>query len=827
MKNVHIKSSSKRLPILLIASAINTLMYAPSSAAGGTHAEHMAVLNLLVPEQASHVAVKNSDWSNPSTWSTGSIPNNNADVYIPENFSVTYDMLSNTELDVVRVDGKLSFDTTINTKMVMQTMITGMDSRLEIGTSDTPIAEGVTSKLVFTDESIDKSIDPDQLGNGLIAIGEVQIHGAKKLPYTTLKNPALETTTTIQLDGDLSSWRVGDKILIVGTNGDSKTEDELREIVKITSNGTITLDRPLNYNHTPPQGHPDLNLYVANTSRNIQLSSENASGVRGHTMFMNESTDIRFAEFKELGRTDKSIPLGADGKALNGGDNITGRYSIHFHEIGVGDHLPLVVAYGNSIHDNPGWGITHHSSNAAIDFNVVFNVKGAGIVAEDGDETGQWIANLVTGVYGDGEDPSINRDEKLGDFGHSGEAYSTTARALLQKDNIAANSNFGWKFTALQDQASFDRFDSTLNKFNPTPLLPTAVGASGNIIGFHDNTAIAVGTALDSGHRRGFSLTSDVRSDIVNFTAWEVTDHAIDFFSYTADYVIKDSLFIGAESGAGSAIKMDKKSESNSLINVHIENFRVAINDSGLNNLGEYVNVSFKDNNTILKADAYNTVVDGRLFQHSFKDSSDVNLNQRPVIHLNSRSDLSLSPNDDEILLLGTVTDSMGSFILGENAWLSQRNGVYFIESYQFGYTNNSDKGISTNILGDSGYVPTQTLLSMHGALQKTNGDWVIEIVFWVTDRFTAKHTPIIVEIQLSGFSDAYLSQFRTNAKTPDGTLSYVDVITGNVIDFDNNIIDRPEEDKPSGSNTPLIPEPRTNNKAPISPTILLLLEDD
>ena len=308
-------------------------------------------------------------------------------------------------LNIVRIDGFLSFATAVNTKLALQTMVTGMNSQLKVGTVDNPIADDKTAKILFTSEPIDKKNDPSQVGNGLIAIGQVQIHGAEKLPYTTLKSPALTGSATISLDGDLSTWRVGDKILIVGTNGENRAEDEIREIVQIAADGVVTLDQPLSHDHKTPQGYPDLDLYVANTSRNIEFSSENGDGVRGHTMFMNELTDIRFAEFKGLGRTDKSIPLDADGSALDGSDNITGRYSIHFHEMGVGDEFPLAIAYGNSVHDNPGWGITHHSSNAAIDLNVVFNVKGAGIVAEDGNETGQWVGNLVTGIFGDGDDP--------------------------------------------------------------------------------------------------------------------------------------------------------------------------------------------------------------------------------------------------------------------------------------------------------------------------------------------------------------------------------------------------------------------------------------
>ncbi|RBP52878.1 G8 domain-containing protein [Arenicella xantha] len=805
----------------LIIGIVVTSLYSAVLMAGGTHAEHMAVLSLLTPDQASHIAVNSQDWSNPSTWSSGSVPGTGADVYIPEDISVSYDANSNSKLDVVRIDGTLSFDRSVNTKIVLQTMITGMKSSLKIGTVNQPIGGNVKSEIIFIDDAIDKNIDPSQMGHGLVAIGQVDIHGAAKLPYSTLGAPALRGMSSIRLNGDLSTWRVGDDILIVGTNGDTKAEDEIRRIVQISDNGTVSLDSPLDYDHRPPQGYDDLPLYVANTSRNIEFRSENVNGIRGHTMFMNESTDIRFAEFLGLGRTDKGIPLDADGNALDGSDNITGRYSIHFHEIGVGDDYPLAIAYGNSVHDNPGWGITHHSSNAAIDFNVVFNVKGAGIVAEDGNETGQWVGNLVTGIYGDGDDASINRDEKLGDFGHSGEAYSSTARSLLQKDNIAANSTYGWKFTALQSDASYDSYASILDKFNPTPLLKTSVGTTGNFIGFHGNTAIGVSIALDSGHRRGFSLTSDVRSDIVDFTAWEVTDKAFDFFSYTADYVIKDSLLIGADSGAGSGVKLDKKSEGTSLIDVHFENFNVAIKDSGLNNLGEYVNVSFKDNNTNLRAENYGENIEGRVFNHPFRNTSGVNLNQAIAVVLDAESDLTLSPNDNKIFISGTITDSLGSYPLGENVWLSQRNGVYFIESYKLGYTNNSDKTISTNIVGNSGYTTAEELLEMHGAFQKPNGSWVMQVVFWVTDRFTATHTPIVIEVQLSGFTNSYLSQYKTTAKTPDGTLTYRDVLTGNVLDYAGNVVGN------NGDGPPSYPTPPADSQGSfVVPTIMLLLDD-
>ena len=43
------------------------------------------------------------------------------------------------------------------------------------------------------------------------------------------------------------------------------------------------------------------------------------------------------------------------------------------------------------------------ATRAAIEDCVVSNVRGAGMVSEVGNETGQWAYNVVTGVRGDGD----------------------------------------------------------------------------------------------------------------------------------------------------------------------------------------------------------------------------------------------------------------------------------------------------------------------------------------------------------------------------------------------------------------------------------------
>ncbi len=106
---------------------------------------------------------------------------------------------------------------------------------------------------------------------------------------------------------------------------------------------------------------------------------------------------------------------------------------------------------GNVVWGSPGWGIVHHDSHAQLIDNVVFDVVGAGIVAEDGNELGLWKNNLSVKATGDGVDDFddgafLNTDRgKLFDLGHVGSAYWLQGGGfgIRLEDNIAASSNVG------------------------------------------------------------------------------------------------------------------------------------------------------------------------------------------------------------------------------------------------------------------------------------------------------------------------------------------------------------------------------------------------
>ncbi|NDW57837.1 hypothetical protein G0P98_15125, partial [Yangia sp. PrR004] len=665
-------------------------------------------------------------------------------MYIPEGVDVEYDSTSNARIEWVRVDGALDFATDQDTNLLVETMVTGTASRLTVGTAEKPVEAGVTANIVIADGPIDTSIDPTYLSHGLIAQGSVRMQGAEKSPYGTLEGNATAGSTSLVLDGGTEGWQVGDTIVVMGTQL-GQFEDESRKIVAIEQTATgvkLTLDSALQYDHTTPPGYAELDIYVGNETRNIVISSENPEGVRGHVMMMHTpDASIQFAEFSELGRTDKSRPLDV-------GDNVSARYPLHLHETGTEAGSDMAVLYGNSVHGSPGWGIVQHSSNAAVDYNFVHDIVGAGIVSEDGDETGQWIGNFVTGIPGDGTDFSIDRDELAADFGHSGVAYENQARQIVQQDNIAANANTGWMFRAAE--ASVDNPDRDALQFDPAPLMPVLNNEEPAIVGFHNNVAVAISEVIDTGHRQLASMTTDLRSDFVGLTAWEV-DTVLLAFNYTGEYVIRDGLFIGDDDGAGRAIVLGLKQEGTSIVDSHFDGFRSVVYDQGSNHEGVYIGNTFINNGAIIESDYYG---DERLQSQS---GASMETLARPILVLDADADLTMGPKDRELLISGTITDNAGTLRLGSNDW----------EGKKFSLRD----GITTDD-PNFGKPEPEDLIPIHGAMRDGNGGWVMPIAIWITDRITGEHFAYRIDISLVGYTDEYLQQFEiTDFQLPSGEI--------------------------------------------------------
>ncbi|MGF1523732.1 MAG: G8 domain-containing protein [Leptolyngbyaceae cyanobacterium] len=499
-------------------------------------------------------AINSGAWSDPSTWEGGQIPGKDALVYIPSTVDVTYDQKANTRLDLVYVKGGLKFAADVDTQMVVDSIITAGGSNFTIGTKDTPVGADVTTDIVIRADGApadQRGWDPGQFSKGIVTHGAVDIVGAAKTAKLALAEDAQASDTALVLKGSPDGWSVGDTLVLAGTYTDPKGSDanntrfhdEELEITSLTANGNGTttvrfknLDtgsNALRFDHTRPDGNgfnkSDLNIYVANLSRNITVSSEageasmpeNGGDVhtRGHVMFMhNPDVQVHNAAFVDLGRTDKA-------KLADSDENVKGRYSIHAHRTGAEDitQAPAEIV-GIVVKGSPGWGITHHQANLNIIDSVVYETVGSGIVAEAGDEVGLWRDNLVMKVTGravaagdsnagldfwNPGNPNSNIEIKPNstlefDFGRTEAYWVQGAGQIAIEDNAAASAQTAITFFADSwELANKDALTVTVGNLRVRKedgtIVETEAYSALKAAGYEDDDRIAVGAAPPKG----------------------------------------------------------------------------------------------------------------------------------------------------------------------------------------------------------------------------------------------------------------------------------------------------------------------------------------
>ncbi|MEM9353649.1 MAG: G8 domain-containing protein [Planctomycetota bacterium] len=436
---------------------------------GPSHmAEVQAALALVPIESATHTVVQSGDWSDPSVWQNGVLPTSGARIVIPQGHTVTVDSQIAEGFATVRLGGTLTFDPSVDTQLRVDTLVSTATGHLVMGTKYSPIAADVTAKILITDTgAIDRVWDPTAVSRGMILLGSTEVHGAVKNSWTTVAaaNAPRAGDTTLTLTESPDGWRVGDQLAIAGTQYQIVPDpidpeliraqpagEELVTVAAINGN-TVTISQPLAFDHIPPAS--DLEIHVANTTRNAFIQSESTeTSRRGHIMFMhNPDTHLAYTGFYDLGRTDKSIlPDPAeieDGELVAGtGSNVLGRYAVHFHRHGVAGDPPASTLTGNALIGTPGWGYVNHSSHVHMVDNVSYGAYGAAFYTEAGDEKGSFVNNLAVKTHGTGLDARASRDDLFPssnfegeDFGHSGDGFwFQGGSGLTIRGNVASGS---------------------------------------------------------------------------------------------------------------------------------------------------------------------------------------------------------------------------------------------------------------------------------------------------------------------------------------------------------------------------------------------------
>lgn len=611
-------------------------------------------------------AVKSGNWSDPTLWSTGAVPGADATVDLGTHF-VTYDIASTVKIKHIHNGEGGIFERAPGSVLWVSTQI--FHGIYLEGEADAPIPGTNPTQTIYW-----YSDAPGQtVKYGLVCMGPARLRGETKKHFLNAANNLTVGAATIQLiDVAVSNWKVGDEICIAATesaatsttdptytgptsftgswNGSEGTQtqtqgfktsqDEPRTITAINGD-IITLSAPLAYNHmvystTLPRGQSvTVRPYVVNFTRSIQHRAEVASNVlqqRPHMMFMHsDDVDIRYVDVLNFGRTSTDpslyVPTASGGKTvlLNGVDladtnNVRGRYGLHIHGTGAFFGRKMVVIQGIVVRGQngpsltaipvPGWGITQHNSRAAIEDCITYNVRGAGIVSELGNEIGQWVNNISIWNRGDGFKTSWSsrQETHTNHNGHMGVAYENQSRGILQQQNVAVSSHFGWMFhqqntnqvARVPDKFSL-RFKDPFTQGGKQGFTSWTPNAQDNntygieqdqIHDFHDNTCLNIGTGFFVAHRqvtdRGDqSVMFAKRFHCIN------TSTAFNLANYTFYYSVYDSWWRG--NGGGTAAPLGGNTHGMMFVNMRLENLATGFKDSGLgfNYNGFWIDIAF------------------------------------------------------------------------------------------------------------------------------------------------------------------------------------------------------------------------------------------
>ncbi|MDO3386856.1 G8 domain-containing protein [Gilvimarinus sp. SDUM040013] len=526
-------------------------------------AEHMSAHALVAYEDATHATIADGDWCDPGIWHNGAVPGDGARAVIATSHNVTYSLVDTARLHTLRVDGELSFATNEDTRLTLDTLFVDPRGTLTIGTESQPVHSSAKAEIIIAaNGDIDVSWDPLLLSRGVIVHGTLNVHGAAKAPHLKLSSDVFTGNNTISLQSPPQGWRVGDTLVVTGTrfsgwkwDNDIRavryhgTQDEVRTITQV-SGTTVTLNEPLEFDHSSPRS--DLKASIGNFTRNVRFVTESADTVpvhqRGHVMFMhNDEIDVRYAEFFQLGRTDKSQTNteAVDVDIMRPDTNVRGRYSFHFHRSGTQDQANPAVGLGNAVFGSPGWGYVHHDSHAILHNNVSYDTFGAGFVAETGNETGAWTDNLAIKAQGinGSYNPKNNNDISTFDIARSGDGFWFQGRLVASVGNIASSVNRGFTYFHRDSSGTMIRLDPSL--FMAPQALGLGRDASADDIPirhFHGNEAYAstVGVFVVKANPR---QEHDIYTVMSDFVAWEVKTGAS--IEYTSHYLLRDFDVIG------------------------------------------------------------------------------------------------------------------------------------------------------------------------------------------------------------------------------------------------------------------------------------------
>lgn len=597
------------------------------------NADDVALLDLVPQAEATHIAIANGNWEDAATWFEGRVPRWGARALVPFGITLTYDHNGYERLDWLRIDGRLDWATDQSTEMLCETIVPTRGSEFFCGEASNRISAEQTADILISNRHYRSSSivptdlgggalsnDPTLLSRGIISQGSREMWGAPKESWlrTADGSAPMAGDTTVTLAKPAMGWRVGDEIVVGGTNPQENLDDSESEVVTITavSSNTVTFTPALTFDHdhhNPAVTRTDLQPGIGMLSHNIKIRTEGGDNIqdwrRGHSMDMHMPChiDLWHVEHNGLGRTVKNIdgllagsPNG-DGTikvpadvvnvftdaVMTTASNRTARYAFHSHFVGY-DKANRDRVNACSVRNTPGWGFAHHSGDVLMNENFAFEFKGAGFSAETGDEVGEWVNNLaIKSVNREANNPKVlqGADGLNGDDARWGYGFAFRGRALRSTGNFAMDCGNGHVYMHRQSGVSI-----TLTRGIPRRAigfgdLQGLRAASHNISSIdypiiHNNDAEAAGVLFaglfvsKSNPEQGHGLSINIK----NAKMWGIRQHGVDV-EYVGQYIITDAdcVAVANPTITSAGVLVSENARQVSIVNARVEGFQTGV----------------------------------------------------------------------------------------------------------------------------------------------------------------------------------------------------------------------------------------------------------
>lgn len=289
--------------------------------------------------------------------------------------------------------------------------------RLLVGSSTSPVA-GVTFEL----RNLQCADVLDCPGGEFVSFGGiVEVYGEPKTAWTRLVAPANALDTIVRVEA-CDNWTPGDEVIFAATAGRVDEQSQYsaaygaqanfvsvkRELQTVTPGAAaceLGLATPLGYSYesrdldalpavgsSPRLRATRIDAEVGNLARSVRFTTAPVAGSDMH--WADHAYKIRGAQGITVMHMSEGHMHVEYARVDNCGRMRMGGYCLHFHLVGV---CPACKFIGNAITNGINKGITVHGTHAAtVQGNVIYDVRGASIYVEDGNEHDNAIdANLL------------------------------------------------------------------------------------------------------------------------------------------------------------------------------------------------------------------------------------------------------------------------------------------------------------------------------------------------------------------------------------------------------------------------------------------------